>query len=76
MSADEPLRMTVDGEVFEISRPDDSPDSYDFAWLTGPNPQYGFGLRSHPPVPLGPADLEEAIRDFLSQVDPDTGFIE
>ena len=76
MSAGEPWRMSVDGEVFEVSRPDDSPGSYNFTWLTGPDPQYGFGFRTHPPVRVGRADLEEAVRNFLAQVDPDTGYIE
>lgn len=76
MSADEPLRMSVDGEEFEVSRSDDSPGTYDVAWLTGPDPQYGFGFRSHPPGRVGRAVLEEAIRDFLAQVDPGTGHIE
>ncbi|KOG37289.1 hypothetical protein AQJ84_24300 [Streptomyces resistomycificus] len=76
MSADEPLRMSVDGEEFEVRQPDDSPGTYHFTWLTGPDPQYGFMSASHPPTQAGRADLEEAIRDFLSQVDPDTGYIE
>ncbi|MFD3708815.1 hypothetical protein [Streptomyces sp. NPDC058677] len=68
--------MSVDGEEFEVCQPHDSPGTYHFTWLTGSDPQYGFGFRSHPPVHVGRADLEEAIRDFLSQVDPDTGHIE
>lgn len=76
MSTDGPLRMSVDGEEFEVSQPDGSPGTYDVTWLTGPDPQYGFGFRSHPPVQVARAELEEAIRDFLSQVDPATGHIE
>ena len=76
MSDGETWRMTVDGEEFEVSQPHDSPGSYDFTWLTGPDPQYGFGFSSHPPAQAGRAYLEEAIRDFLSQVDPVTGHIE
>jgi hypothetical protein len=76
MSADEPSRMSVDGEEFEVSRPDDSPGTYHLTWLTGPDPHYGFGFRGHPPVRVGRAGLEAAIRDFLSQVDPETGHIE
>ncbi|WP_329252437.1 hypothetical protein [Streptomyces canus] len=76
MSTHRPLRMSVDGEEFEVSQPDDSPGTYDVTWLTGPDPQYGFGFRSHPPVQVARAELEEAIRDFLAQVDPSTGHIE
>ena len=76
MAANEPWRMSVDGEEFEVSQPDGKPGSYAFTWLTGPDPQYGFGISTYPPVQAGRADLEESIRDFLSQVDPDTGHIE
>ncbi|WP_406181403.1 hypothetical protein [Streptomyces canus] len=76
MSTHRPLRMSVDGEEFEVSQPDDSPGTYDVTWLTGPDPQYGFGFRSHPLVKVARAELEEAIRDFLAQVDPSTGHIE
>jgi hypothetical protein len=76
MSTDGPLRMSVDGEEFEVSQSDDSPGTYDVTWLTGPDPHYGFGFRSHPPVQVARVELEEAIRDFLSQVDPSSGHIE
>jgi hypothetical protein len=76
MLANEPWRMSVDGEEFEVSGRDDTPGSYDLTWLTGPDPQYGFGFSTHPPVTADRAQLEEAVRDFLSQVDPETGHIE
>ncbi|MEH0419988.1 hypothetical protein [Streptomyces sp. B21-083] len=76
MSANESWQMSVDGEEFEVSRRDDAPGSYDLAWLTGPDPRYGFGFSTHPPVAADRAQLEESIRDFLSQVDPETGHIE
>lgn len=43
MSTDGPLRMSVDGEEFEVSQPDDSPGTYDFTWLTGPDPHRSLG---------------------------------
>ncbi|MDQ0578794.1 hypothetical protein [Streptomyces rishiriensis] len=76
MSANEPWRMSVDGQEFDVSQPDGKPGTYDFTWLTGPDPQYGFGYSTHPAVPSSMADLEAAIREFLSQVDPGTGHIE
>ncbi|WP_328875965.1 hypothetical protein OHT76_41065 [Streptomyces sp. NBC_00287] len=69
-------RITVDGEEFEVVQPYDSLGTYHLSWVTGPDPQYGFGFRIHPPAPVGRAELEEAVRDFLSQVDPTTGYIE
>lgn len=74
MVANESWRMSVDGEEFEVSRPDGKPGTYHFTWLTGPDPGYGFS--THPPVPVGREQLEEAVREFLAQVDPDTGHIE
>ncbi|MBC2904329.1 hypothetical protein [Streptomyces cupreus] len=69
-------RITVDGEEFEVVQPYDSPGTYHISWVTGPDPQYGFGFRVHPPVRVGRGELEEAVRDFLTQVDPATGHIE
>jgi hypothetical protein len=76
MSANQPWRMSVDGEVFEVSQPEGEPGVYDFVWLTGPDPRYGFGFSTHPAVRSSREQLEEAVREFLSQVDPGTGYIE
>jgi hypothetical protein len=76
MVENESWRMSVDGEEFEVSQPVGKPGTYHFTWLTGPNPGYGFGFSTHPPVPSDTEQLEEAVRDFLAQVDPDTGHIE
>ncbi|MET8452168.1 hypothetical protein [Streptomyces sp. NPDC005209] len=77
MTADgERWPMTVDGQEFEVVQPQDSPGTYHFTWLTGPDPQYGFGFRTNPPAQADTARLEEAVRGFLSQVDPVTGYIE
>ncbi|MDX3803381.1 hypothetical protein [Streptomyces sp. AK04-3B] len=76
MSGDEPWRMSVVGEDFEVSRRDGTPGSYHLARLTGPDPQYGFGFGTHPPLAADRVQLAQSIRDFLSQVDPETGHIE
>jgi hypothetical protein len=76
MAGNEPWRISVDGEEFEVSRPDGKPGTYHFTWLTGPDPRYGFGFSTHPAVCVGREQLEEAAREFLAQVDPDTGHIE
>ncbi|MFD7705269.1 hypothetical protein [Streptomyces caelestis] len=47
MPANEPWRMTVVGEEFEVRQPDGKPDSYDFTWATGPDPHYGSGFSPH-----------------------------
>jgi hypothetical protein len=33
-------RLVVDGEEFEVTQA--GPDQYRYAWLSGPNPGYGF----------------------------------
>jgi hypothetical protein len=85
-----PLRLVVDGHTFVVTEDLTKPGTYDYQWLSGPNPGYGFGERLavlHEPD--GPAEQpwifhdrqptleehEEAARDFLGQVDPATGFI-
>ncbi|MEV7732361.1 hypothetical protein AB0O75_09705 [Streptomyces sp. NPDC088921] len=39
-------------------------------------PRVRVRVQHHPPVPADREQLEEAVRDFLAQVDPDTGHIE
>lgn len=68
----EPVLFTleVDGERFAVRRSTGGGTDYD--WLTGPNAGYGFGETG--PV-RSPDEHREAIRSFLRQVDPATGFI-
>ena len=77
----EPFTLTVDGERFSVAvRPD---GGCDYTWETGPNAGYGFfGGRPRvvgdPDAVLPPTTIDEhrvAIRDFLDQVDPTTGYI-
>ncbi|MGP3998798.1 hypothetical protein [Streptomyces sp. 8N706] len=68
--------LTVDGEQFHVKERAGSPATYDFTWLTGPNPDYGFTCALHGATHMTVPELEESIRDFLRQVDPDTGYIE
>jgi hypothetical protein len=41
-----------------------------------PNPGYGFSSASSDGSAMSMGDFEEAIRGFLAQVDPETGYIE
>ncbi|GAA3240512.1 hypothetical protein ACFO1B_08705 [Dactylosporangium siamense] len=66
------LTLAVDGESFALS-----PNEFggtDYAWLSGPNPGYGFGVS--PTRSLSLDEHMENIRNFLAQVDPATGYIE
>ena len=69
------MQLRCAREEFEVRRADGKPGSYDFTWLTRPDPHYGFGFSTHPPGPSSGAQLEAGPREFLSQVDPDTGHI-
>ncbi|MFE3247254.1 hypothetical protein [Streptomyces sp. NPDC059209] len=68
--------LTVDGERFEVTDRPGERGTYDFVWLSGPDPGYGFTSAVHPAVALSVTELKESVRDFLKQVDPVTGHIE
>jgi len=44
-----PIRVEVDGEVFNVVARRDHPDQYDYEWTSRPNSGYGF-FRRHPVV--------------------------
>ena len=66
--------LVVDGERFRVSehRRQDRYHCYSYDWLTGPNPGYGFG--SSAPQQSN-EDHTTAIRYFLADFDPDTGYL-
>jgi hypothetical protein len=74
--AEPAVRVTADGEVFDVTTQTDQPGHYHYAWISGPNPGYGFSSASSDGRLSSVVDHEEAIRNFLSQVDPVTGYIE
>lgn len=78
ITADEPgqpHRITVDGELWEVRERGDG--HYDFTWLSGIAPDYGFTSRV-----IGPEDsmtdevIEASIRDFMSNVNRATGYLD
>jgi hypothetical protein len=71
-----PTRVTVDGELFEVSASTERPGQYHFAWLSGPNKGYGFGTTRSDGAAMSEHEIEADIRGFLMQVDPETGYIE
>lgn len=68
--------MVVDGEHFDVSERVGEPGVYDLRWGSGPNVDYGFASAKYGGGGQADAELEDAIRNFLSQVDPATGYIE
>jgi hypothetical protein len=67
--------MTVDGHDFRVSTRAGEPGTYDFDWLTGPH-EYGFGISRSGGAPMTRPEAERAIRDFLGQIDPETGYLD
>jgi hypothetical protein len=67
--------MVVQGETFRVQERPDEPGVYEFVWESGPNPGYGFtsGARGASGAPV--SVLADAIRNFLAQIDPRTGYI-
>jgi hypothetical protein len=68
--------MVVDGEHFDVIARAGEPGVYDFRWTSGPNEGYGFGSAGHGSDGMTDGELEDAICNFLSQVDLNTGYIE
>jgi hypothetical protein len=69
-------RIEVDGEVFEVTERDGRPGQYDYTWVSGRDPQYGFSSARSDGSPATTAEHVESIRTFLTQVDPETGYLE
>lgn len=74
MSKRRAIERVVDGQRFRITP--EGRDRYHFDWVSGPNPNYGFSSQTSDRRPHTEATLDEAIRDFLDQVDPETGYID
>ncbi|GAB1694882.1 hypothetical protein KRM28CT15_66850 [Krasilnikovia sp. M28-CT-15] len=62
--------------MFEIVARRDRPGQYSYNWISGPNPGYGFAGSRSGGVEATLAEHMINIREFLSAVDPETGFIE
>jgi len=67
--------INVDGERFEVGLQPGSSYVYELKWVSGPNEGYGFACAAYGEGPLADHAIEDAIRDFLGQVDPTTGYI-
>lgn len=70
-----PVMITVDGQVFRVRARAKEPGTYDFDWLNGPQ-RYGFGLSRAGRPEMSRAEMEEAIGDFLAQINPATGYLD
>jgi hypothetical protein len=75
-SSPDRLRLTVDGDVFEVAYDPTQPGAYHYTRLTGPAPGYGFTRRRSDHARSTTAEHVKAVRSFLDVVDPATGYIE
>ncbi|UVY83776.1 hypothetical protein NLU66_16440 [Brachybacterium sp. NBEC-018] len=66
-------KIEVDGETFIVTRR--GRGAYDYEWLSGPNPGYGFSTVGHSAADLVEGDHRDGVRDFLAEIDPATGYL-
>ena len=71
---DDFVELIVDGESFVVTRRAGSSGSYDFVWTSHPA-RYGFGVSRNGNWEPSPGELTEQIRDFLTEIDPETGYL-
>lgn len=72
---DEPYETVVDGETWVVRHRTNEPGTYEFDWVSGPNEGYGFTSYSPSEAAKTAAELDASIRDFLSDIDPETGYL-
>jgi hypothetical protein len=70
----DPVELVIDGESFVVTRRAESPGTYDFDWASHPE-SYGFTISANIEWKPDQTELREAIRSFLAQVDPETGYL-
>lgn len=59
------MRLTVDGEVFDVQERPDESGAYDFIWQRAGGPRPGFSIARNDRARLDEAELIRAIRNFL-----------
>jgi len=70
-----PYRIMVDGELWQIRVRGDG--HYDFTWLSGIAPNYGFTARvMSSKDTMSDEAIEASIREFMSNVNPATGHLD
>lgn len=64
--------LEVDGQLFAVRRAHDGRGT-DYDWVNGQNKDYGFGSSANADQPV--EAHRKNIRNFLSMIDPVTGYI-
>ncbi len=75
MDVPEPVVLTVDGEIFRAQADTQQPGAWHVAWVSGPNAGYGFTTRCSDHQWESREKLEGAVRSFLAEIDPTTGYL-
>lgn len=70
-----PYETCVEGETWIVRQRSNAPGTYDFDWVSGPNKDYGFTSFSSDGSARTTVELDEEIRQFLTLVAPDTGYL-
>lgn len=71
------MRINVDGETFDVTARPDHSGTYDFTWLSGRDPSYGFSIQmSRSDRTAGSAQLEQYARQFLNNLNPEIRHID
>ena len=68
--------LDVDRESFEVTENPAPPGQLHILWVSGPNVGYGSPRRPADGTQASDDQILAAIRDFLDQIDPDTGYVE
>ena len=63
-ASEDTMRLTIDGEVFDVAYDPEQPGAYHYRRLTGPAPGYGFTVRKSDHARSTTA--EGALSGFLS----------
>ncbi|WP_369135664.1 hypothetical protein [Modestobacter sp. I12A-02662] len=69
-------RLHVGGQDFVVRSRPDEPGVHDFTWVSHPHdPQYGFSTARSDGSAMTEPEMRAAIADFLSDIDPETGYL-
>jgi hypothetical protein len=68
-------RLEVDGETFDVAPDASVSGRYQFTWVSGKNHGYGFTGQTSDRRAMTREHMVSQIRSFLSQIDPETGYV-
>ena len=67
----------VEGHEFAVTERHGEPGVYDVEWTSGPHqPKYGFTQARSDRSAIADEEMRAAIVSFLSQINPETGYLD